>query len=97
MQVRAEIVKALEEPEEAVHDEDSAPETYLINELIREYLCFQGYTSSASVFLKETNLPETSFPRSFLESRVGANADENETKLPILYALLRRKEKAAYH
>jgi hypothetical protein len=93
MQVRAHILQLLE-GSEPIHDTARpAPDTYLLNELIREYLDFQGYDATKSVFCKESQLSHETFPRSFLEARVGLNSGAQASRLPVLFSLLRRQDR----
>lgn len=93
MQVRSHIVQALEGSEQKENNAKPAPDTYLLNELIREYLDFQGYAATKSVFCKEGELAQETFPRGFLEARVGLNSGGQAARLPVLYSLLRRQER----
>lgn len=59
-------------------------ENFVINELIREYLQFNGYSNSLSVFLRETNQPDEPMDRNFLSQTVNV---EPHTQIPILYTM----------
>lgn len=49
-------------------------ENLIINELIREYLIYNGYTDTLSVFLPETGQPQTRpFDRDFLLQQLGVS------------------------
>lgn len=91
VQVRAEILKAICSGEAPRLSRDGEPETVLINELIREYLGFQGYDAAASVFIKEARLNDQGLPRACMEVNV-ASCTEQESRLPLLYVLLRRTQ-----
>jgi lisH domain-containing protein FOPNL len=77
------------------------PDTFLINELIREYLMYHGLRDTLSVFLPESGQPAMALGplgrRAQLEaeaaglSAAGASA---ATRLPLLYSLLGRARKA---
>lgn len=61
-------------------------ENVLINELIREYLEYNNYHNTLSVFLPETGQPKTtSFTRTFLQQQL--NVQDNNTQVPLLYGL----------
>jgi FOP N terminal dimerisation domain len=93
MQVRSHIVQVLEGSEHTHSSPNPAPDTYLLNELIREYLDFHGYDATKSVFCKESQLAHEAFPRSFLEARVGLSSGLQASRLPALYSLLRRQDR----
>lgn len=59
-------------------------ENFVVNELIREYLQFNGYSNSLSVFLRETNQPDEPMDRNFLSQTVNV---EPHTQIPILYTM----------
>lgn len=98
--VHEEIFRALDEPA----PRPAIPtENLLINELIREYLEYNGHQHTLSVFLAESGHPETrTFDRKFIadELRIadcGSNSKpdrerRNNAKLPLLYSLTAKKE-----
>ena len=59
-------------------------ENFLINELIREYLQFNGYTNSLSVFMRETGHPEEPMNRDFLSQTLNIVPHR---LIPILYSM----------
>mmetsp|Transcript_61143 Transcript_61143/g.117866 ORF Transcript_61143/g.117866 Transcript_61143/m.117866 type:complete len:204 (-) Transcript_61143:8-619(-) len=86
--VRAEIFAAL--------DDEHAPrpemprENVVINELIREYLEYNGYHHALSVLLPESGHPEErQFDRAFLASELQLQEDDRSRSLPLLYAFVR--------
>ena len=90
VQVRAEILNAVYSGEARQRSKQAEPESTLLNELIREYLGFQGYDAAASVFAKEAQLDDKALPRASLELNFAASCDGHESRLPLLYALLHR-------
>ena len=92
IQVRSHIFQVLEGSEQKENGVKLSPDTCLLNELIREYLNFQGYTATNSVFGKEGSLAQDPLPRSFVEERFGLSSGEGASQLPILYSLLRRQQ-----
>ncbi|CAJ1357322.1 unnamed protein product [Effrenium voratum] len=91
--VRAEIFAALDD--EQVQRPQLPRENALINELIREYLEYNGYYHSLSVLLPETGHPEEpQFDRRFLASELRVREDERSRSLPLLYALVRGSVRA---
>merc|ERR1719394_997127 len=86
--VRAEIFAALDD--EHVPRPELPRENAVINELIREYLEFNGYHHTVSVLLPETGHPEErQFDRRFLASELHLQEDDRSKSLPLLYALVR--------
>mmetsp|Transcript_12044 Transcript_12044/g.23561 ORF Transcript_12044/g.23561 Transcript_12044/m.23561 type:complete len:135 (-) Transcript_12044:543-947(-) len=70
-------------------------ETLIINELIRDYLDYNGYSHSLSVFEPETGQPkDESLPRSVLAEDLGLSnrrdfREDLGRPLPLLYDLVR--------
>mmetsp|Transcript_48008 Transcript_48008/g.104390 ORF Transcript_48008/g.104390 Transcript_48008/m.104390 type:complete len:184 (+) Transcript_48008:21-572(+) len=89
-QVRREIFTALEdEPEEA--RDPPLRENVLINELIREYLQYNGYLHTASVLQAEASHPEVMpLDRNFLKRELRLQLSEEYQSLPLLYAVIGR-------
>lgn len=68
------------------------PENYLINELIKEYLAFNGLEHSLAVFQLEARVPDNAVPRRVLATELklrGAPGD-----IPLLYAMLNESRQA---
>ena len=89
-QIRAQIVNALEEG--TADCKPKVPQTsdaYLLNELIREYLEFQGYRAAASVFVPEAGLSAPHrLSRQCLCDRLRVHDGPNTQQLPLLFSLL---------
>lgn len=81
-EIRQELFNALTEDYHPPVQNELAQENFLINELIREYLQFNGYTNVLSVFLRETNQPEEPMDRNFLAQSINV---EPHRYIPILY------------
>ncbi|XP_063171069.1 centrosomal protein 20 [Candoia aspera] len=97
--VRAEVFAVLDDPGEP---RPAVPrETLLLNELIREYLQFHRYSSSASVFLAESGQPEIPLGREFLANELNIVEEPSSRSVPLLYGiltqLLRGSEKTVPH
>lgn len=88
-QLRAVVFQALDasSPESRVRP-PVPPENMVINELIREYLAFNGYEHTASVFTAEIGMASSAamVPRSVLAAQVGLM--EASKEVPLLYAML---------
>mmetsp|Transcript_28208 Transcript_28208/g.65220 ORF Transcript_28208/g.65220 Transcript_28208/m.65220 type:complete len:171 (+) Transcript_28208:92-604(+) len=86
--VRAEIFSALDG--EDVPRPALPRENVLINELIREYLEYNGYHHTLSVLLPESGHPEQrQFDRRFLASELRVVEDDRSRSLPLIYGLVR--------
>lgn len=83
-EIRAEIFSLLTEDFQVPAQNEITRENFVINELIREYLQFNGYSNSLSVFLRETNQPDEPMDRNFLSQAVNV---EPHTQIPILYTM----------
>ncbi|KAI9145046.1 hypothetical protein BKA69DRAFT_1121986 [Paraphysoderma sedebokerense] len=85
--VRVDIFKCL-------NDDLSPPhvlaENALINELITEYLIFNGYGQSLSAFLDETQQSTKRGSRHQLEEKLNLKVDESLKDIPLLYPLCLR-------
>ena len=86
--IRAEIIETLAET--TTRQEPPKPkDTYVIDELIREYLEFHGYRSSLSVFVPESGLQQSgSLGREFLAGRIGIKLGPQSEQLPLLYSAI---------
>ncbi|XP_013791707.1 lisH domain-containing protein FOPNL-like, partial [Limulus polyphemus] len=71
--IRAELFNALENPETSPPALSS--ENFLINELIIEYLEFNGYKHTSSVLVAESGHPRVSLGREFLENQLHVQMD----------------------
>ncbi len=91
--LRAEVFAALEGPA-AVPAPRPSDANVLINELLREYLAFNGYEHALSVFLAESGQPRESeaLPRAVIAQDLGiSDADRFKPaakQLPLLYSLV---------
>ena len=90
-QLRAEVFSTLEDGDDV---RPTLPhENLLINELIREYLAFNNYGHTLSVFLPEAGQPVEPLRRDFLQGQlrlpeVESTAPEaTDQALPLLYSL----------
>lgn len=84
--IRAEIFNVLDDKSE------SKPvlchENLLLNELIREYLEFNKYKYTSSVFLQETGQPQEALGRDFLAHELHITQDPTARSVPLLYGML---------
>ena len=60
----------------------------MINELIREYLTFNGYQHTLAVFLPESGQPTNPpFERNYITRQLKLVEDRKSQELPLLYGL----------
>ena len=88
--VRAEVFNALDEDDGEIKPKLSN-ENLIINELFREYLVYNGYRHTLSVFMPETGQPEDAakhIPRELMVSEFGIREDETSAQLPLLYGIV---------
>ncbi|XP_031767624.2 centrosomal protein 20-like, partial [Galleria mellonella] len=88
-EMRAKVTEVLQERQVLNSgDRRSAPppteEVLLVNELVREYLEWNGYLYTASVMASEAAMPNEKKTRSQLCSEVGVRDDEKSSALPLL-------------
>ncbi len=69
-----------------LHAVPHSPETLLLNELILEYLEFQGYQHTAAVFSKESRASSMRLPRSMLVEQ--ARLPGAPAEVPVIFAML---------
>ncbi|OQR83251.1 hypothetical protein ACHHYP_14922 [Achlya hypogyna] len=84
--LRAEIFQALDE---GATKPKLSNENLIINELIREYLEYNGYRHTLSVFLPESGQPqERPFQRRFLAHELNITEDPRYNQVPLLYGIV---------
>ncbi|KAM3135729.1 hypothetical protein pb186bvf_012126 [Paramecium bursaria] len=84
--VRAEIFNALnDQPQDKPQ---LSMENMIINDLIREYLQYNHYDHSLSVFSPEAGMPEELLDRNFISKKLKIVEDNNSKQLPLLYGLV---------
>ena len=85
--IRAEIFGALNDKQNEKPKLSS--ENTIINELIREYLVFNNYNHTASVFVPESGQPEDPpFDRDYITKRLKVVEDANSRELPLIYGII---------
>lgn len=86
--IRSEIFAALDDTD--VPRPRLSDENLIINELIREYLTYNNYNHSLSVFLAETGQPpEPVFERYALARELKVAEDNKSRSVPLMYGLVR--------
>lgn len=86
-QLRAIVYHSLDasSPESRTKPQQS-PENMLINELIREYLAFNGYEHTLSVLRSEASMQQSGLPRAVLKEELGYRGAP--AGVPVLYAIV---------
>lgn len=96
-EVRAEILQVLKDPminnsdlkveEEKTKNQGSA-NNFVINELIKEYLDYNGYSHTADVLSVESGHPKKRANRVDLENVLSVHTGPHAKQVPLLYAML---------
>ncbi|KFM61303.1 LisH domain-containing protein FOPNL, partial [Stegodyphus mimosarum] len=60
----------------------------MINELIREYLIYNGYLFTESVLVAESGQPQFQLEREFLKDWLRVKVTKDAEELPLLYGLI---------
>lgn len=63
-------------------------ETQILNELIREYLDWNGYRYSEQILVAESGQPAEKMKRETLSSKLGVLDDSRTSKIPLLYFVI---------
>nr|XP_015914059.1 centrosomal protein 20 [Parasteatoda tepidariorum] len=84
--IRAEVFNILQDESEPPNPVSN--ENILINELIREYLIFNGYLFTESVLVAESGHPNFPLQRQLLEERLKVKVVDNSSNMPLLYELV---------
>jgi lisH domain-containing protein FOPNL len=84
--IRAEIFSTLNDV--PPNRPDLSNENLIINELIREYLTFNGYQHTLAVFLPESGQPTSPpFERNYITKQLKIVEDRKSQELPLIYGL----------
>ncbi|CAF0744221.1 unnamed protein product [Brachionus calyciflorus] len=84
--LRAELFSVLEE--NTFDKPLVSQENLLINELIREYMEFNHYKYSKSVFLKESNQPSIPLNREIMAAELHIKENSTTKQVPLIYSML---------
>eukprot|EP01083_Nonionella_stella_P214360 772427_1 len=91
--IRAEAFHALED-EQCAPPREVSDSNILINELIREYLEFNGYQHTQSVFIRESGSSITpTVDRHSLADQLHVKDSSSSSKVPLLYGILASSDK----
>lgn len=84
--LRAEIFTILED--NSFEKPRLSQENLLINELIREYMDFNHYKYSKSVFLRESHQPPNPVNREIIAAELHVKEDNTSRQVPLIYTLV---------
>lgn len=90
--VRAEVLQVLKHPDQKKPEkksyEDPDSTNFLINELIKEYLNYNGYEHTANVLSVESGQPQRQAERNDLEAVLRVHTGPNAKQVPLLYSIV---------
>ncbi|KAF7280746.1 centrosomal protein 20 isoform X1 [Rhynchophorus ferrugineus] len=87
-EIRAAIMNILNRNLESDETPKIPEETRLINELIREYLSWNGYLYSEQVLTAESGQSNERISRDILTTKLGVIDDTKTAKIPLLYYIV---------
>ena len=97
-QVRAEILQVLKtsfatqktaSKEKKNETPSASPSSnFIVNELIKEYLDYNGYQNTADILAIESNLPKKRITRVELETSLKVHSGPNAKQVPLLYSIV---------
>ena len=61
---------------------------FIVNELIKEYLDYNGYQNTADILAIESNLPKKRITRVELETSLKVHSGPNAKQVPLLYSIV---------
>ena len=87
---------------EAIESEDKVQpklsnENLIINELIKDYLNYNNYLHSLSVFNAETGQPKEGLDRNFIANKLNIIETNSSRQLPLLYSIIFGLQKEDYN
>ena len=66
----------------------STSSNFIVNELIKEYLDYNGYQNTADILAIESNLPKKRITRVELETSLKVHSGPNAKQVPLLYSIV---------
>lgn len=97
-QVRSEVIKLLKSSDlegRQRPSRDLNPENFAINELIKEYLEWNGLSNAAEVLSLESGHPKERISRQELEKTLNIETGANAKKVPLLYTMVASMRKSS--
>ena len=96
-EIRAEVFHLLTKEMEHARSTPVCRENLLINELIREYLMFNGLSQTLSVFVPEAGQPADPMNREFIAHSLAVMPKQQTPLLNLLVRKIRERENVAPH
>ncbi|KAL1488815.1 hypothetical protein ABEB36_014611 [Hypothenemus hampei] len=87
-EIRAAIINVLNKQPNSEEAPKIPDETRLINELIREYLSWNGYLYTEQILGVESNQTGERLTRDVLTTKLGVMDDTKTAKIPLLYYIV---------
>ena len=87
-----EAIESDDKPQSKTSNED-----LIINELIKEYLIYNNYLHSASVFQAETGHPKDQLDRNYIANYLNIIETNSSRQLPLLYSIIFGLNKENYN
>lgn len=87
-ELRAAVMGVLSKTSTDLKPPQIPEETQILNELIREYLDWNGYRYSEQILVAETGQSSEKMSREALSSKLGVLDDSRTTKIPLLYFVI---------
>ena len=84
--MRESIFKAIESDDKP--QPKLSPDSLIINALIKEYLEYNNYLHTASVFQAESGHPKEQLDRNFVSSQLNIIETNQSQKVPLLYSII---------
>ena len=86
---------------EAIQSDDKpqqqlSNDNLIINELIKEYLQYNNYLHSLSVFQAETGQPKNKLDREFIANQLNIIESNSSRQVPLLYSIIFGKKTENY-
>ena len=78
-----EAIESDDKPQQIISNEN-----LIINELIKEYLSYNNYLHSLSVFQAETGQPKNKLDRDFIAKELNIIETNSSKQVPLLYTIL---------
>ena len=66
----------------------SSSSNFIVNELIKEYLDYNGYQNTGDILAIESNLPKKRITRVELETSLKVHSGPNAKQVPLLYSIV---------
>ncbi|CAG9834729.1 unnamed protein product [Diabrotica balteata] len=87
-EIRARVMAVLNRDFECADPPKVPEETKLINELIREYLAWNGYLYTEQILIAESGQKNERLSRDVLTTKFGVMDDSKTAKIPLLYYIV---------